>query len=96
MILRRTKGPDSGPDSPVEKPEEPVLWTARYTAVMDDGTTRTWERGATWESKDRFRAAGDWLLALKYGSYSQVLDGKLYPPHRLREVTWEVVDGPAA
>lgn len=66
-------------------------WSVKYTATLDDGSKHSWEE--TWDiaGDDKYRKAGNILLSLKYGSYSQVFDGKLYPAHRLREVVWEIL-----
>ena len=78
------------PDLTSTEPE-PEPWTVRYTAALDTGAPLQWERTWTWNSHDRYKAAGLALMTEKTGVYGLLVDGVYYPPHRIRQITWEVV-----
>lgn len=75
----------------IEKPE-PVPWTVRHFVHLDDGEVHEWERTYSFEpSTDLYTAAGNCLLAYRAGERPVICNGKLYPSHRIREITWEVL-----
>ena len=66
----------------------------RYIIHIDNGESKAVVREYHIEREthsERMAAAGNAALASKMGFYPEVVNGVLYPAHRIREITWEIL-----
>jgi hypothetical protein len=88
-FLSRVLSPTSTEPEP-----EPEPWTVRYTAILDNGESIDWERTYNFSPRcAKQQAAGNliaagWVGEIRHGVRG---DGVFYPPHRIREITWEIL-----
>lgn len=85
--MRRTKVGALDIKEPVPEP-----WTVRHFVRLDDGEVFESERTYSFvPSVDKHTAAGNCLLAERVGERAVIHNDKLYPPHRIQEITWKVL-----
>jgi hypothetical protein len=85
----RTKRQSTDTDKAAPAPE---TWTIRYTAIIEGAEPSVWDVESNWHSKDRAKAAETILLMQKVGQYGLCNGNTFYPPHRIREITWEIIE----
>lgn len=63
--------------------------TVRYTAQLTGGEVVSWESHQPEQIALSDDGPGNYLLSAKFAQFGLVANGRFYPPHRVRHISWE-------